>query len=499
MRGMKGLVSRRFILAGLMSSAAGAVAGAPLERTPYPTLRPGGLAKLAAKPSDQLIARSGLSGTVGFVVADAKTGLVLESKHAGKSLPPASVAKAMTSLYAFDALGLDHRFATRVIATGPISNGRLRGDLVLVGGGDPTLTTDALGDLAKGVKAAGIREVSGKFLVYAEALPYVRAIDDAQPDHLGYNPSVSGLNLNFNRVHFEWRRAQSGYAVTMDARAERYRPEVRIADMRVVNRDLPVYTYKDTDGRDRWTVARSALGKGGTRWLPVRKPELYAAEVFRTLARSHGVVLPKEKLTRNRPQGKSVATVGSAPLADIARDMLKYSTNLTAEVLGLAASQSRGNGVAGLRASGQRMSSWAKQKYGIKSADFADHSGLSDKNRITASDMVRALVAAGPQSALHRLMKEIPLRDDDYKVLPVQPAHVRAKTGTLNFVSALAGYITAPDGTELAFAIFTADLPTRAAIKKADREVPQGGRKWSRTSRQLQQELLQRWITLYGT
>jgi D-alanyl-D-alanine carboxypeptidase/D-alanyl-D-alanine-endopeptidase (penicillin-binding protein 4) len=150
------------------------------------------------------------------------------------------------------------------MATGPISNGRLKGDLVLVGGGDPTLTTDDLAEMAAGLKRAGVREVTGKFKVNASALPYVKSIDNSQPDHVGYSPAVSGLNLNFNRVHFEWKRiggVGGKYEIMMDARTEKYRPRVSIAKMRVVNREQPVYGYKSANGVDNWTVARRALGR----------------------------------------------------------------------------------------------------------------------------------------------------------------------------------------------------------------------------------------------
>ena len=75
--------------------------------------------------------------------------------------------------------------------------------MILAGGGDPVLNTDALGDMARRLKAAGIREISGKFLVYGGALPNVAEIDKSQPDHVSYNPAISGINLNYNRVHFE--------------------------------------------------------------------------------------------------------------------------------------------------------------------------------------------------------------------------------------------------------------------------------------------------------
>jgi len=60
-------------------------------------------------------------------------------------------------------------------------------------------------------------------------LPNLDEIDESQLDHLGYNPAISGLNLNFNRVHFEWKRAGGGYSIAMDARSELYKPAVTVA------------------------------------------------------------------------------------------------------------------------------------------------------------------------------------------------------------------------------------------------------------------------------
>ncbi len=79
------------------------------------------------------------------------------------------------------------------------------------------------------------------------------------------------------------------------------------------------------------------------------------------------------------------------------------------------------------------------------------------------------------------------------------PIKVRAKTGTLNFVSGLAGYMTAKDGTELAFAIFVADTRAREKIKRNDRDRPQGARGWNKRAKVLQQRLIERWGAVYGS
>lgn len=498
---MRTSVSRRFVLSGLGALAlpGGALANAPAVSL-RPRMRSVDFKARAAGGAEGLITRFGLPGDVVCAVADVASGRQLESVGGDTGLPPASVAKVVTSLYALDRLGPEFRFRTRLIATGAVQNGILRGDLVLAGGGDPTLDTDALAALASDLKQAGIREVHGAFLVYDGALPYVRSIDAQQPEHLGYSPAVSGIALNFNRVHFEWKRAAKGYAVAMDARSDRYRPQVEVARMRVASRRMPVYTYKDQGGVDQWTVADTALGKGGSRWLPVRNPALYAGDVFRTMARVQGIVLKPAEVTRSLPAGgEELARRNSAPLRVILREMLKYSNNLTAEMVGMTASAAQGRVPASLKASAREMSRWAAAAFGMGGTRMVDHSGLGDASRMTPEDLVRALVQVRGRGILRPLLKPFPMRDEKGRVNKAHPITVDAKTGTLNFVSGLGGFMTAADGTELAFAIFTADTEARSKLKPSDREVPAGARSWNRKSKQLQQKLIERWGAIYGS
>ncbi len=474
------------------------MAAAPLDRSLRPVLRPNGFQKRAVPSGDSLVASAKLRGRTCFAVADALSGERLEGSNSKTGAPPASVAKAVTALYALDALGSGHKFSTRVLATGPVEAGVLKGDLILAGGGDPTLDTDALANLAKALKESGLREVRGDFKVYDGFLPFVRTIDDAQPDHVGYSPAVSGISLNFNRVHFEWRKASGAYNVSMDARSERYRPDVYVARMSVADRRAPVYEYRDAGSHDAWSVARSALGNGGARWLPVRKPALYAGDVFQTLARAHGIPLKTPVVTRSAPRGQVLAQHQSVPLGTILRDMLKFSTNLTAEMVGMAATRKRKGSVQSLRDSAREMSRWAEQSLAAGRVSLVDHSGLGDKSRITADGMVAALHKAYTAGMLRPLLKPFGLRDAKGRPLRNHPIKVDAKTGTLNFVSGLAGYMTARDGRVLAFAIFSADEETRARIGKANREAPQGARSWNRRAKTLQQKLIERWGALYS-
>ncbi|RVV97768.1 D-alanyl-D-alanine carboxypeptidase/D-alanyl-D-alanine-endopeptidase [Mesobaculum littorinae] len=483
-------LTRRALLGGLLAQGAGTAIAAPTS-SQRPKPRPDDVYESAIPSVQSLVDGANLNGEVSFAVADARTGQILESRGPTLGQPPASTAKAMTTLYALDRLGPDHRFTTRLVATGPLRNGRLEGDLILLGGGDPTLDTDDLAAMASQLKDRGLREIAGRFRVSTGDIPETREIDVEQPDHVGYNPGVGGLNLNFNRVHFEWTRKGGDYVVTMEARAPNYSPGVTMARMDVVDRTGPVYTYADREGRDEWTVARGALGDSGARWLPVRRPALYCGDAFLSVARSFGINLGTEvAVTPGRVSGDVLAAHDSAPLTDILRDMLKYSTNLTAEAVGLAASLAGGPPPATLADSAQRMSEWLFAQFSITSARFEDHSGLGDDTRISAGDMVRAIVAAGPDSRLRSLMKDFPIegRGD---------LDIDAKTGTLNFVSALTGYVGAADGTDLAFAIFCTDIDRRDALTVDQRERPEGGRYWLGRARNLQRELISRWALMY--
>lgn len=495
-------LSRRLVIAGLMAGVADvALADAPL-RSLRPKANPG-LSKAEAKArlakgAESLIASAGLGGKVGYVVADAKTGKILETNNPVLPLPPASVAKAVTALYAIDALGSGYRFATRVVAPQGVASGVVKGDLVLVGSGDPTLATDDLAAMAKRLKDQGVTKITGKLRGWDKALPYLKVIDPEQPDHVGYNPAVSGLNLNFNRVHFEWKRGGNGYSVAMDARSDRHRPPVKVSKMQIIDRRSPVYTYRSDAGFDRWTVARSALGKGGSRWLPVRQPATYTLEVFRYFLNAQGISVEIGKSVKSAPKGTTLAVHQSRELRALCRDMLLYSTNITAEVLGLAATAAKSGKVASVRASARKMSTWYKGRTGTAKPDFLDHSGLSDDSRVSASDLVQSLIKLGPSSDLRGIMKTIPMRTSKGKIIKGSPIDIRAKTGTLNFVSALSGYVRTSSGRELAFTMFMADTKRRASIPKADREAPAGAGKWNKSAKNLQLRLIERWDAVYG-
>lgn len=463
-------VDRRAVIGGLI--AAPFLARASLAEALSPSLRP----KPKPLPNAQrLIASSGLRGRVAYALLDPSDGHLVSQGLSQAPMPPASVMKAVTALYALDRLGPSHHFRTRVLRSGDM--------LILAGGGDPVLSTDDLAKLAKVLATSG-QTAPKRFAVWGGALPGLEEIAPEQADYLAYNPALSGMILNFNRVHLGWRRADGTVQMSLEARAAAHSPRAySITAAAGDQRDL--FSYRDEGDREAWTVSRSAIARPGSRWLPVRKPELYAGDVFQTLCRAEGLVLPTPEIITELPAAVEVAAVNSPPLTAILKDMLKYSTNLTAEVVGLHAS-----GAASPSVSALAMQDWVRARVPGQGFALHDHSGLSSASRISTQGMASLLAGPGLAANLPDLLKAQPLADDLGRDTAVG-SRIMAKTGTLNFVSNLAGYLQSADGSHRAFAIFCSDPPRHAAT--TGQELPAGVQSWTHKAKLLQRDLLHFW------
>jgi D-alanyl-D-alanine carboxypeptidase/D-alanyl-D-alanine-endopeptidase (penicillin-binding protein 4) len=444
--------------------------------------------------------RHGLTGSLAFVLLDPETGEALDGLEPDLALAPASVAKAPTALFALHVLGPHARFATEVTATGPVVDGRVRGDVVLRGGGDPGLDSDGLAALAAAARARAAA-ATGAFRVDPGPGPVAPMIDAGMRAEAAYNPSVGALNLNYNRVLLEWSRKGGGLTARLAAHAERWSPDVASVALSLEPADCgcPDFDHRAGPPAETWRVRSAALAGDGSVWLPVRDPVPYAAEVFRAAAAARGLALPPPVIGPAPAGGVVLARRESAPVVDLVEDMLRWSTNLTAEALGLAAARAIGAAPDGLAASGDAMAAWFAGYAGIPRGDpgfrFANHSGLSADSRVSPRRMAQALAAGlrrpPPGIGLPDLLRPHPVDEAERRAPP--GTSVRAKTGTLDFARGLAGYLTTPSGRTLVFAYFANDLSRR----RPGEDRPDGAIPWRNRAVALERALLRHWAARF--
>lgn len=398
-------------------------------------------------------------------------GRVLYERNPDLSLTPASNMKLFTSAVALAKLGPDYRFTTRVLARGERRGQTLHGDLILQGGGDPTLETDDLEALADAVRLAGIRRVTGRLLV-----------DDTRYDsrRLGagwnsgdepyyYSAQISALSVDRNVVRLDIRPG--------GAAGEPAHVQVRPVEgyVRIVERPTTGPAGSETridvnrergrnDVRVTGSIALDAPSREGVP-VTVEDPARFAGALFRELLARRGVRVRGEvELGVAPPSATVVGDRLSPPLAEIVALLNKPSDNLIAEMLlkelGFVC---RGSGDA--RSGAEVVVAWLREM-GIDTGGVRIHdgSGLSRLNLVTARAVSELLLRA----------ERCPWRDAFVASLPVAGADgtlrsrmqgsaaqgkVVAKTGTLMHVTSLSGYAAAANGRRLVFSILVNNYP----------------------------------------
>jgi serine-type D-Ala-D-Ala carboxypeptidase/endopeptidase (penicillin-binding protein 4) len=433
---------------------------------------------------------------IGYLLVDLASGRQLAALNPDVGLIPASTTKLATAVVALDVLGPEHRYRTELRAHGPVRDGVLEGDLILVGGGDPALDVADLLELAVRLATNGIHEVHGRFLIDDTALPRWSEIAPDQPLEAPYNPGIGALSLAFNRVHLAWRgRGNTIDAVTLppldEARFEAGSPE-----------DLPpggVELESRRDGTVVWRVADRGRRRQATD-LPVKDPGLHAGHVFRRLALALDIVLGPPERGTAPPDAVLLAVHESAPLRQLVHDMLLYSNNMMAETIGLSAAQ-RLDRIYGLDPAGAslvRHLARLMPEVDWRGAVLPNNSGLDGRARLTPRQLAAivrygwrtdALPALLPASGWSGTLAD---RFDDQAAL-----RVWAKTGAVNYGGALAGYLLPDSQRPAAFVTMVSDLGARTAydaLARPDGAADAAASAWNGRARGLLDDLVEGWL-----
>ncbi len=415
------------------------------------------LAQLPA-PVREALAKAGVpESAVGAVVEPVTGGRRLVEHNATRPLNPASTIKLVTTLAALDLLGPAYTFRTEVLATAEPSGGVLGGDLVLKGGGDPKLTYERFWQLVRQVRSRGIREIRGDVILdrsFFAAAPHDPSKFDGEARR-AYNVGPDALLLNFKAVDFRFVPEAGGVTVV----AEPDFPTVE-----VLTRLKPVggpcnnwrrglqYTVDENGMLATVEFSGTYPADCGEKTLPLSlfDPDRYAEALFRWLwSESGGRLAGKVRAGTAPANARTVLRFESEPLAQVVRDMNKYSNNVMARQLFLALSA--GPGTPGeAKASEKVVRDWLAAK-GIPAPELVieNGSGLSRAERISAGSLAALLRLAWASPAMPELVSSLSLFavDGTFKLRNgafAGQAHL--KGGTLTGVQAVAGYVRLPDG-----------------------------------------------------
>lgn len=483
-----------------------------------PAQGPSALAAVAPEPAEpaaavttlradleRLIASTGWRGVDrwGVMVVSLDRGDTLFSHAGDDQLAPASNLKLFTSAAALHYLGPQFRYNTFLMADGAIENGVLTGDLVVYGTGDPTLSSRFGNQMtvwrafADTLKALGIREIRGDVVGDGSYFAGPGTGAGWKEDYMNasYAAPAGALSYAENIATLEIRpAAKAGW-----------RPSVRLVPggegMAIVNQATTV-----NSGRSWVNVSRAAYdgpitvrgqirrGSGAMlRSLPVSDPARYAAAVFREVLQKSGVsvsgnVRSVQTAAESPVTGRSVfapaydttrplrvlALHNSPPLQDILEIVNKKSHNLMAEqALRTVARVATGEGsVEGGARAIRHLLDEASPGPNPPEISLYDGSGLSPLNRVSARTTIHLL----------SFMRKSPMWESYWETLPEAGGpgglrrmyqtdaerNLRAKTGTIDNVSALSGYVRAANGELLAFSIMSNNVPSTWKAKRIE-------------------------------
>ncbi|HVJ44239.1 MAG TPA: D-alanyl-D-alanine carboxypeptidase [Dongiaceae bacterium] len=492
--------SRRFFTAGLALAVMLAAAAFPR------------LAKAADATPAPVIEQQGFNnGDVGYVLVDLASGKTITDWQADRLFVPGSVLKLVTSLTAWKILGEDFRFTTRLWQSGDA--------LYLQGSGDPVLTATDLQSLLRSLQATRPGAVWRHFYIDATALLPGSMISDRQPVAADYNPGFGALNVDFNRLAITPARTQSGtqspgiwqvssqaYGLTVPVDWVPITPSPVLLPQ---GAPFVPASPDDASPADRWWYAAGAMpadkAPAEELFLPVKQADPTTGKIFRTIAHDLGIALP-EPQPGPVPADAILLTQHDSPaLPGVLQGLLRYSNNLSAELIGMTAAKRLTGQVPTLAAAAAAQLQWLKAN--LPAVDWTglrmvNHSGLDGDNRASPGQMAAVLGAIAADPALADCLPDITgsLVAGESVNSPAG-IHITGKSGTMDYAAGLAGVMTIAD-RQYAYAIFIADDAQRAALAaKFDPRIlrpAKDGRAWTLRARQLQMALLKEWLSQVG-
>lgn len=389
----------------------------------------------------------------GVAVHAAKTGEKIFGFNDTEPLNPASTMKIATSTASLTYLGGDYVYKTK-LSTDGFSRGVAQ-NIYVDGSGDPSIVEERLWRIAKDLRVRGLREVQGDILINNTFFDSEGFDGQDGNNARAYNASISAFAVNFNSFAAVAHNVGGQINVAIDPPTDYFvlKSSVKVGGNKLSiarsfqngQEHVMVSGGVTTEATKYANVSNTLLYTGTTLKWALEQLDIKVSGAIKTTATSGRIKLFEDK---------------SKPLALILRDLNKFSNNFTAEMV-LKTLAAKKSGVPGSTEKGAEVLRGFLSQLGFSSSEYDvfNGSGLSKKNRLSAnilnqllvyaykknkirSDFMASLAIAGTDGTLKNRLKSVNLI-----------GNVKAKTGTLNDVSSLSGYMDAASGKVVAFTI----------------------------------------------
>ncbi|BBP05813.1 D-alanyl-D-alanine carboxypeptidase [Sulfuriferula plumbiphila] len=432
------------------------------------------------------------AGHVGVVVWETgKPGPLLT--HGGAlSFNPASTMKLVTSYAALELLGPAYTWKTELYTDGSLVDGVLTGNLYIKGYGDPQLTLERFWLLLRELRSRGVREIRGDLVLDQSYF----SLSDADPARFdgeprrAYNAVPAALMVNFNSTMLRLTALSGGVA----AYADPLPPGMRLVNKLQLD-NTPCGEWRDRidiewlpdNGNSRLVLNGSYAAACGEKSTAFNLGDASAAvaDAFGTLWQESGGRLAGSWRVGEVPaSAQRLMVFESPPLADVVRGLNKFSNNVMARSLFLSLGAVRGGAPGTTQKSADAVRNWLAGK-GLHFPELVleNGSGLSRIERISPHSMAQLLLAAYSSPIFSELESALPIaavdgtmksRDKDTPLA----GHAHIKTGTLEGVKTIAGYVSDKAGRRFVVVFFINDTNAAAggAAQDALLEWVYGGR-----------------------
>ena len=404
--------------------------------------------------------------------------------QAERPFNPASTMKLVTTHAALAMLGPNYRWTTRFLTTGPIRDGVLQGDLILQGGGDPHLVIEDLHALMADLRAQGLTTIRGDLVVddarFAVGPADGEAFDGDASQAYNVRPWAALTNFKASKLVIDPKKRQLALEPPLADVQLRYDVKVLKGRCRTGGTRLGV--------QDGATAAgRPVVSVNGTQVRACGSQQFYAAMLDHQQF-LHGIFKAAWKDMGGQFTGRTRIQPGAAArgrplyawqstldLGEVVHHINKFSNNVMTRMLLLEMAAASGQGALPPDRAGQWLHQWYRgQGLALPSLVMENGSGLSRQARISAGDMVALLARAAGSPTAPWFEASLPVVGIDGTMktrLRMDPVAGQAqiKTGTLQDVRAIAGYVTAASGRRYALSLMiNGKYPAERALHAQD-------------------------------